>query len=201
MGVGAYARRHLPPDDARLLQGLPVPRLGQRDSRHAPRAGHAQDGRAAHATCRHVLDVPDRRPSRSPASPPFAGFFSKDEILWKAFSTARAAGALGRSGSSGAGLTAFYMFRQVFLTFLRREPRRPAHAASICTSRRRSMTVPLVVLAVLARVWPATWAVPAALGGANRFEQWLAPVFAHGAHAAGARGRPCTAQATPSSGC
>ena len=44
--------RHLPPDDARLLQGAAVPRGGLGDHRHAPRAGHAQDGRPRASTCR-----------------------------------------------------------------------------------------------------------------------------------------------------
>ena len=48
--------------------------------------------------------------------PPFAGFFSKDEILWQAFART-AAGCSGCSALCGAGLTAFYMFRQVFMMF------------------------------------------------------------------------------------
>ena len=70
VGTGAYAVRHLPPGDARLLQGPPVSRLGQRDSCHAPRlsrhplargrAGHAEHGwpQAIHAG--HVLADADR---------------------------------------------------------------------------------------------------------------------------------------------
>ena len=58
-------------------------RLG--DSRHRRRAGSAQDGRPAQEAARHLLDH-DRRPSwPSPAFPPFAGFFSKDAILYAAF--------------------------------------------------------------------------------------------------------------------
>ena len=53
-------RRHLPPDDARLLQGAAVPGRRRGDHRHAPRAGHAQDGRPAHAHAGHLLDLPDR---------------------------------------------------------------------------------------------------------------------------------------------
>ena len=54
--------------------------------------------------------------------PGFSGFFSKDEILWKALSTASHTGgwvhlAAYIMGLMGAALTAFYMFRLVFLTF------------------------------------------------------------------------------------
>ena len=48
---------------------------------------------------------------------PFAGFFSKDEILWKHFSTERGSLLIWAMGFVGAGMTAFYMFRLVFLTF------------------------------------------------------------------------------------
>ena len=43
---GRVHRGRVPPDDARFLQGVALPRIGQRDSRALRRAGHAQDGRA-----------------------------------------------------------------------------------------------------------------------------------------------------------
>jgi NADH-quinone oxidoreductase subunit L len=49
--------------------------------------------------------------------PPFAGFFSKDEILWKAFSSEQGSWILWLLGVFGAAMTAFYMFRLVTLTF------------------------------------------------------------------------------------
>jgi len=49
--------------------------------------------------------------------PPFAGFFSKDEILWNAWSAANGSLGLWLAGLTASGLTAFYMFRAVFLTF------------------------------------------------------------------------------------
>ena len=55
------ARGPLPPDDARLLQGADVPRLGQRDRRVPPRAGHAQDGGALEEAPDHRHDVLRRR--------------------------------------------------------------------------------------------------------------------------------------------
>ena len=57
-------RRHFPSDDACLLQGAAVPRGGLGDHRHAPRAGHAQDGRPQEVHAHHLLDLPGR--DRSP---------------------------------------------------------------------------------------------------------------------------------------
>src|SRR5579883_2723700 len=51
--------------------------------------------------------------------PPFAGFFSKDEILWQAFS--HGSMVLWLIGAIAALMTAFYMFRAVFLTFYGKE--------------------------------------------------------------------------------
>ncbi|MCE3284326.1 MAG: dehydrogenase subunit, partial [Steroidobacteraceae bacterium] len=48
---------------------------------------------------------------------PFAGFFSKDEILWSAYASTRGSFGLWLVGSAASFLTAFYMFRAVFLTF------------------------------------------------------------------------------------
>jgi NADH-quinone oxidoreductase subunit L len=49
--------------------------------------------------------------------PPFSGFFSKDEILWNAWSAANGSLGLWLVALTASGLTAFYMFRAVFLTF------------------------------------------------------------------------------------
>jgi len=49
--------------------------------------------------------------------PPFAGFFSKDEILWQAWSAAGGSPWLWLVGLAASGLTAFYMFRAIYLTF------------------------------------------------------------------------------------
>src|SRR5881396_3470228 len=50
-------------------------------------------------------------------TPLFAGFFSKDEILWKAFSSNQGHVLLWVIGVTVAGMTAFYMFRLIFMTF------------------------------------------------------------------------------------
>jgi len=108
--------------------------------------------------------------------PGLSGFFSKDEILWKSWSSAHGHPALWAVGALAAGMTAFYMFRLVFLTFFgecraAEETRKHLHESP------NSMTMPLVVLAVLAIV--GGWVgIPAALGGGNEFEHFLAPVFA-----------------------
>jgi len=116
--------------------------------------------------------------------PPFSGFFSKDEILWKAFSSEQGGVALWFVGWLAAGLTAFYMFRLVFLAF-HGESRVDAHARAHLVESPLVMTVPLVVLATFAAV-AGFVGVPAALGGGNQIEHWLAPAFAsaagHGAH-------------------
>ena len=49
--------------------------------------------------------------------PPFAGFFSKDEILWSAWSATQGSPLLWAVGSLASFLTAFYMFRLIFMTF------------------------------------------------------------------------------------
>jgi NADH-quinone oxidoreductase subunit L len=108
--------------------------------------------------------------------PPFAGFFSKDEILWSAWHSGHPWLWLG--GTITAGLTAFYMFRLLFLTFFG-EPRSDhAHHAH---ESPRSMTVPLMVLALLSVI--GGWVgVPKALGGRAEIEHFLEPSLAHVPH-------------------
>jgi NADH-quinone oxidoreductase subunit L len=103
--------------------------------------------------------------------PPLAGFVSKDEILGKAFEHSPL---LWLVGFVTAGLTAFYMFRLVNMTFLGKSHVEPEAEHHIHESP-RSMTSPLVILAILSVIggWIG-W--PAALGGANRFERFLEPV-------------------------
>jgi NADH-quinone oxidoreductase subunit L len=79
--------------------------------------------------------------------PPLSGFFSKDEIIWGAFSGPHAQPALGVLGYVVAFLTAFYMGRLFFLTFLGAE--RFDHHHVHPHESPPSMLVPLIVLAVL----------------------------------------------------
>jgi NADH-quinone oxidoreductase subunit L len=50
--------------------------------------------------------------------PGFAGFFSKDEILWQTYSSPSGSKALWFVGLATAGLTAFYMWRLMNMTFM-----------------------------------------------------------------------------------
>jgi len=104
-------------------------------------------------------------------TPGFSGFFSKDEIL---LATQRANTALWALGVLTAGLTSFYMFRLVFLTFFG-SPRFDEHRVHVHESP-RSMLIPLVVLAILA-VGGGWLAAPQLWGKANYFADFLSPVF------------------------
>jgi len=83
--------------------------------------------------------------------PPFSGFFSKDEIIWGAFAGPHPHPVLGVVGYAAAALTAFYMGRLMCLTFFGRS-RVDAHAEHHLHESPPVMTIPLVVLAVLAAV-------------------------------------------------
>ena len=56
---------------------------------------------------------------------PFAGFFSKDEILWSAYNASSLGRALWVLGVVGAFMTAFYSFRLIYLTFYGKSRVRP----------------------------------------------------------------------------
>jgi NADH-quinone oxidoreductase subunit L len=103
---------------------------------------------------------------------PFAGFFSKDEILWKAWQHSKI---LWGMGFLAAGMTAFYMFRQVFMTFFG-ECRADEHTIENLHESHASMTIPLVILAGGA-ITVGWLGIPEALGGSNHFHHWLAPVL------------------------
>ena len=106
--------------------------------------------------------------------PPFSGFFSKDEILGAAFAKNPL---LWGIGVAGAMMTAFYMFRLYAMTFLGRfrgstEQEHHLHESPV------AMTIPLIVLAILAVV--GGWiGIPAEfMQGGHRLEAFLQPVFA-----------------------
>ena len=111
-----------------------------------------------------------------------AGFFSKDEILWRTLATPNFVlpwlpGALFAVAVVAAFLTAFYMTRLVVLTFFgefrgTREEREHLHESP------RVMTIPLVVLAFLS-LTAGFLGVPHAIGGHHRIEAFLEPVFGH----------------------
>lgn len=104
--------------------------------------------------------------------PPFAGFFSKDEILAHVFEHNKLMWALAMFGSF---LTAFYMFRVFFLTFMGNfrgsvEQKKHLHESP------PSMTIPLIVLAALSIIggfigFPAIFHLPHTLA------DFLAPIY------------------------
>ena len=101
-----------------------------------------------------------------------AGFFSKDLILWKAFEDGSYG--LWSIGIITAGLTAFYMFRQLFMVFhgsLRADDHTKAHVHESPPA----MTVPLVILAV-GSIFSGWLGAPEYLWG-SIWDDWLQPVF------------------------
>ncbi len=109
--------------------------------------------------------------------PLLSGFFSKDEILWKTFNAEGIGIYLWLIGFIAAGLTAFYMFRLFFLTFY--GPAKFDIRQHHPHEAPNSMKIPLIILAVLSIIGGYI-GLPKSLGGANWFEQFLAPVFHHG---------------------
>jgi NADH-quinone oxidoreductase subunit L len=106
--------------------------------------------------------------------PGFAGFFSKDEILDAAGSGPHANITLWLLGLAAAGLTSFYMFRLIFLTFFGK-PRFDEHEVHVHESP-RNMTVPLMILAFCS-IFGGWFAAPHLLGKTDYFEAFLHPVF------------------------
>jgi NADH-quinone oxidoreductase subunit L len=127
--------------------------------------------------------------------PPLAGFFSKDEILWKAFSSEHGSWVYWLIGVVTAFITSFYMFRLWFMTFFGdyrgAQADSHGHGSHGQDSHEHGgphespavMLVPLAILAVLSIV--GGW-----VGIGNRFENFLAPVF----------GLPLPAQSAAESG-
>jgi NADH-quinone oxidoreductase subunit L len=117
--------------------------------------------------------------------PPLAGFFSKDEILWKAYSSPNGSWVYWLLGVTTAFITSFYMFRLWFMTFfgdyrganVDDSHHSPAGAAAPHEHGHGDphespwvMLGPLFILAILSFV--GGW-----VGIGGRFEHFLAPVF------------------------
>jgi NADH-quinone oxidoreductase subunit L len=109
------------------------------------------------------------------AGAPFtAGFFSKDAILWQAYSSPRGSAELWFIGWLTAGLTAFYMFRQLFMVF---------HGACRADEQVKAdihespavMTLPLGVLA-LGSIFAGWLGAPEYLS-TSLWDPWLHPIF------------------------
>jgi NADH-quinone oxidoreductase subunit L len=121
--------------------------------------------------------------------PPLAGFFSKDEILFRAFTSTNPLGKLlWLVGLVTAGMTSFYMFRLWFKTFF--GPEKFKHHADTYGHGHAThahaphespwiMLAPLVILAILSVI--GGWVgIPIAFGGSDEAEHFLEPIFAAG---------------------
>ena len=127
--------------------------------------------------------------------PPLAGFFSKDEILWQAWSSHNGGfRPLWIVGFVAALFTAFYMFRLITLTFWSPSRITNHEVDHHVHESPKSMTGVLVVLAI-ASICAGWLGIPKALGGTNRFEHFIEPVFATETVQAAAAGELPTADA------
>jgi NADH-quinone oxidoreductase subunit L len=113
--------------------------------------------------------------------PPLAGFVSKDEILWRATHGGHLT-LLWLVAALAAGMTAFYMTRQVILTFFGkfRGGEKMEHHLHEAPS---VMWVPLVILAI-GSIFAGFVGWPHFLGGSNRIESFLEPAILAGTHPA-----------------
>ena len=106
--------------------------------------------------------------------PPFAGFFSKDEILAHVYEHNKLMWAFALLGSV---MTSFYMFRLLFLTFFGEfrgtsEQKHHLHESPL------TMTVPLMILAILS-AGGGFFNLPHIFGGHASLAEFMAPLFAH----------------------
>jgi NADH-quinone oxidoreductase subunit L len=104
--------------------------------------------------------------------PVFAGFFSKDEILWKTFASGHKI--LWAIGALAAFMTAFYMFRLVYLTFHGEYKGTEEEAKGLHESP-ATMTTPLIILAVLSAIG-GFLGIPHIFHIPNWLEHYLEPI-------------------------
>jgi len=105
--------------------------------------------------------------------PPLSGFFSKDEILSHLYEHSSVMWIIAVLGSL---MTAFYMFRLLFLTFFKKF-RGTADQQQHLHESPSVMIVPLIILAILAAAG-GLLNIPSLFGGNNGLEHFLSPVFA-----------------------
>ena len=110
--------------------------------------------------------------------PPFSGFFSKDEILAHVYEQNKVMWAI---AVFTAFMTAFYMFRMLFLTFYGKY-RGTHHAEEHIHESPKTLTIPLIILAILSAVGGFI-GVPESLHGHHWLSQWLSPIIKHHAEA------------------
>jgi NADH-quinone oxidoreductase subunit L len=129
--------------------------------------------------------------------PGLAGFFSKDEILYRTYASGHTL--LWVVGLLTSLMTAVYMFRLVFMAFhghrhVQGAEAATAHGDPVGGSQRlhdapRPMAIALVVLAA-GSILAGYAGFPSALGGSGRFERFLAPSFAPAGEVRSAGVRP-----------
>lgn len=107
--------------------------------------------------------------------PPFAGFFSKDEILWKVWESGNIP--LYALGIITALLTAFYMARLFFLVFLGDLRNTDHHVVEHIHESPMVMTLPLIILAI-GSATVGLLGIP----HSSMFEAWLEPIFSIAKH-------------------
>jgi len=114
--------------------------------------------------------------------PGLAGFFSKDEILWQAYSSPQGSHMLYAIGLATAAMTAFYMWRLMNLTFYGKSRVKPEVLAHVHESP-AAMTVPLMLLAIgsVLAGWLGTPKLWNLADNFRAFEKWLEPAFASAA--------------------
>jgi NADH-quinone oxidoreductase subunit L len=103
-----------------------------------------------------------------------AGFFSKDLILWQAYSSPLGSHKLWLVAWLTAGITALYMFRQLSMVF-HGTCRADEHVKAHIHESPPVMTVPLVILA-LGTIFAGWLGTPDYLWG-NLWDEWLKPIF------------------------
>jgi NADH-quinone oxidoreductase subunit L len=105
--------------------------------------------------------------------PPFAGFFSKDAILWSDWKYPNNGVVLWLVGVIAAAFTSFYMFRLLILTF-HGTPRYTEQEVHHVHESPKSMLIALIVLAVFSMV-AGFVGIPRVLHGGDQIEHFLTP--------------------------
>ena len=120
--------------------------------------------------------------------PPFAGFFSKDEILWSAFASAHGGStALWLVGAVAAGMTSFYMFRAIIMTFFGKDnvPEKLKHGIHEPPFNMAIVLIILGISSVVAGFIGLPQVLADKVGMGSPFFSFLEPVFGHHALKAG----------------
>ncbi len=112
---------------------------------------------------------------------PFTGgFFSKDLILWQVYNSPQGGISLWAVGCLTAGLTAFYMIRQLLMVF-HGDARMGEHVKAHIHESPPTMTIPLVILS-LGSILAGWLGTPEYMWG-SQWDRWFVPIFGgHGEH-------------------